>query len=930
MLILVIATAPSISTIVQRSGQAEAMSPQAGPGVIFYEPFNSDTLPSGWSSGDGSWIVNGSGNQCGSGSYAFVSTHTINTAPPQPFNAPLESPTIDLSGVKTAVLEFNTDLKYDVKVGDLMAKVIVETGCGKHVVWCYNKESYNGKVSIDISDIVAGRDDVRLTFMFRAPPVKSSPYESWWQLDDVTIRTKDVGKLRFTSATYSVDEDKGPAIVTVERGDGSYGTLSVSYGTKDGTAVAGRNYERTSGTLTFGDGETSKTITIGILDDGLNSIHKDFTISLTNPSVCGSLGSPSTATVTVINTDPVPVVQFSAASYTAGESDGNATITVSKVNDADGPISVFYTTSDGTAVQGLDYLPASGTLVFGQGEFSKTFKVPLVDNGLYEPDETVSLALSDPKGGASIGARGTSVLTIKDDDPATAIQFSSSAYSVDEDGGNATITVTRTNDAASPVSVNYATRDGTASAGSDYIAAIGALTFSPGEFTKSFKVPILEDSLYEPDETVNLTLSAPTGGAIIGTPGSAVLTINDNDPAPVVYFSSSTYGVDEDGGVVAITVSRANDAEGQVSVDYATSDGTATQGKDYTAASGTLTFSKGEFSKSFEVRILDDGLYEPDETVNLALSNAAGGAGIGTPGSAVLTIRDDRGNDLAPVIQFSMSEYFVSEDGHIATITATRVNDAQNPITVSYTTKPGTAIPDEDYFETSGTLTFSQGEMSKTFDVTILNDADAEPTESVDLELSAPTGGAVLGEQKTAVLNILDNDQNDQQSFTIQLKKGWNLISFPLVNDSVWASQFTGTAISTVLSYDRVSGNFTSYLVGISPPSYDINLRTDSGYFLYCEEDTFIVIYGSLPDHRSIDIFPGWNLIGWSSLSTSNAKTVCGKMDGSQTIDHYINPVDNYESYIEGISPDEYSFDMIPGEGYFIYSESENIVKYTF
>jgi hypothetical protein len=188
----------------------------------------------------------------------------------------------------------------------------------------------------------------------------------------------------------------------------------------------------------------------------------------------------------------------------------------------------------------------------------------------------------------------------------------------------------------------------------------------------------------------------------------------------------------------------------------------------------------------------------------------------------------------------------------------------------------------------------------------------------------------VLGPQKDAILNIIDNDGIEQRSFTIELKKGWNLISFPLVNNSVWASQFAGTGISTVLSYDRISGNFNSYLVGISPSSYDINLVTDNGYFLYCEEDTSIVIYGSLPDQRSIDIHPGWNMIGWSSLSSSNAKTVCGKIDGNQTIDRYINPVESYESYLEGISPDAYSYDMVPGEGYFIYSDSNNVQKHIF
>src|SRR5207247_5245570 len=102
--------------------------------------------------------------------------------------------------------------------------------------------------------------------------------------------------------------------------------------------------------------------------------------------------------------------------------------------------------------------------------------------------------------------------------------------------------------------------------------ASGTLTFFPGETSKSFLVPIIDDLLVEGNETVNLTLSSPAGGATLGTPSSAVLTIVDNDVAQAssLQFSASSFSVAENGGSAVITVSRSGSSTGIVSVNYAT------------------------------------------------------------------------------------------------------------------------------------------------------------------------------------------------------------------------------------------------------------------------------------------------------------------------------------------------------------------------
>jgi Tol biopolymer transport system component len=198
----------------------------------------------------------------------------------------------------------------------------------------------------------------------------------------------------------------------------------------------------------------------------------------------------------------------------------------------------------------------------------------------------------------------------------------------------------------STVTVQFTTSDGTATAGSDYIDQSGTLTFAPGEAAKSFVLPVINDNIIEPNETVNLTLSNPTGNATLGSPSSATFTIV-NDDLYTFQFSAATYNVSETAGSILITVTLlGNTPPGPVSVDYSTSDGTASERSDYITARGKLTFNPGETSKTFRVLLVDDNFVEGDETVNLSLSNPTGtGAVIGSPGTAQLRILD---NDSVP------------------------------------------------------------------------------------------------------------------------------------------------------------------------------------------------------------------------------------------------------------------------------------------
>jgi len=398
----------------------------------------------------------------------------------------------------------------------------------------------------------------------------------------------------------------------------------------------------------------------------------------------------------------------------------------------------------------VDYTATFGNLSFGPGVMKQSFKVPVINNTLDEPNKTVNLTLSDPTGGAILGTPSTAVLTITDNDKGGMLRFSAATYSVNEARGVATIRVVRSGGSASGVTVDYATSDGTATAGVDYTATSGTLSFGAGVRSQSFTIPITNDTLDEPNETVNITLSDPTGGAILGTPSTAVLTITDNDKGGTLGFSAAKYSVSEAGGSATITVMRTGGSASGVTVDYATSDGTAIAGVDYTATFGTLSFDAGELSKSFTIPIVDDGLAEGNKTVNLTLSNPTGGAILGTRSTAVLTIVDDEVG-----LQFSSATYSVGEGG-AATVTVVRTDPTTATVGVNYAMSDGTATAGVDYTATSGTLTFGAGVRSRTFKIPITRDSLLEADETVNLTLSNPTGGAILGTPSTAVLTVVN------------------------------------------------------------------------------------------------------------------------------------------------------------------------------
>ncbi|HWS70845.1 MAG TPA: Calx-beta domain-containing protein, partial [Thermoanaerobaculia bacterium] len=296
------------------------------------------------------------------------------------------------------------------------------------------------------------------------------------------------------------------------------------------------------------------------------------------------------------------------------------------------------------------------------------------------------------------------------------------------------------------------TSNGSATAGSDYTTTAGTVMFANGDAApKTFNVPILDDTLVEGNETFNVNLTAPTGGATLGAPATEVVTITDFEPGQL-QFSSATGSVNENGGTITITVTRTGGTDGAVSASYTTSNGTATAGSDYTTTAGTVNFAAGDgVSKTFNVPITNDALVEGNETFNVTLSAPTGGATLGAPATEVVTIVD---GGTPGTVQFSTAVNTVSESAGTIALTVTRTGGSSGPLTVTYTTSNGTATAPSDYAATTNTVTFLNGDAApKTINIPIVSDAIPEPPESFTVSLSMPTAGT-LGAQSITTVTI--------------------------------------------------------------------------------------------------------------------------------------------------------------------------------
>ncbi len=432
---------------------------------------------------------------------------------------------------------------------------------------------------------------------------------------------------------------------TVALSQTSASAVSVNYATSNGTATtADGDYVATSGTLTIPANTASGTFNVTVNGDTKYEANETFTVTLSTPVGC-TIGT-GTGTGTINNDDTAPSFTVSPVSVSEGDAGTvNAAFTVS-LSAASGLPSSVGLTSDGSATTADgDYDALTGTLTLTAGQTSGTVNVVVHGDTKHEANETFSLILASPSG-ATLGFQSFADGTIDNDDLSPIVSINSVSQT-EGNTGSAAMTFVVSLSAASglPLSVDIATADSTATVvHGDYASGSSTMTFAAGETSKPVNALVYGDDIAEPNEYFLMKLSNPVA-CRIGVPQGVGTIIND-DTGPVLSVAPATIA-EGDAGTATLTylVTLTNGTSQAVSVDWQTSGGSATAGTDYVSASGTLTIPAKSTSGSITVTVNGDVCGEPDETVDLVLSNAVNATLAGSPVTG--TIQNDD-NTVAP------------------------------------------------------------------------------------------------------------------------------------------------------------------------------------------------------------------------------------------------------------------------------------------
>jgi uncharacterized repeat protein (TIGR01451 family) len=630
-------------------------------------------------------------------------------------------------------------------------------------------------------------------------------------VDDLWTPANNPRQISISDATVTAGSSGTTnAVFTVQLTTPSTLPLSVAFATADGTALAGSDYLGQAGSLTFAPGLTSQTIAVPVLGAGLSQKTKQFSVVLSNPQDATLLKGIGVGTI--LNGVPPPLVSIADATAFEGNSGTtNFQFLVTLSGPSGTTVTVNFATADVTAIQGTDYLAATGTLTFAPGQTSNVVQVPVIGNTIPQPDRTFVVNLSQPVNATVV--KGQAVGTILDDDSAGRLFINDVTQVIGQNGITPFVfTVALTRPSGQSVSVDYSAASGTAVVGTDLLAASGTLTFPAGAISTNLTVSVLGTTSPALDKTFFVNLSNPRNATIARASGLG--TIRNNNPFPQISIGDVSLPEGDVGTTLAkFPVTLSFSISQPVTVSYSTSDGTALANVDYQAESGTVTFAPGTTTQTISVPVIGNTINEPDKTFSVDLSKPVL-ATLGR-GHAVGTIVND---DAPPVLSVGNISLLEGNSGTTnAVFTVQLFSPSGYPVTVSYQTADGTAVAGNDYIARFGTLTFAPGTTSQTIAVPVIGDTQFEPDESFLLVLSNPVH-ATLGNDH-AVCTIINDDPAPQISINgvsvTELPGGTNAVflvtlSAPSPEAAVSVNFATADATATAgLDYLARSGTLT-------------------------------------------------------------------------------------------------------------------------
>jgi len=625
-----------------------------------------------------------------------------------------------------------------------------------------------------------------------------------WTFDDLTFSTNN---LPWIAKTFN---DSGNHVVRCVVSDMKGGQASanvvVSTGPSEGFQLTGRVTDENGAPLEgvlVGNGKVLASEFIGGWTDSdgrytianvsvttnfdLGAFYAGYTFSNANwanpmfpTNDIGSLDFVGTA---------LPAISIFADTNAVAEGDGSEhSFTITRTGSVSNDLTVNLTVA-GSASAGSDYtlnpdLSLASSIVIPTGSNSITITLHVINDSTIEGPETVTVTLLDDTNmtapGYSLAALAEATVTITDDDSPVkpAVTLRTTTPNISEDGiDNGQLVFTRNGSTAADLFVNY-TVSGTATAGTDYAILPGTVLIPAGASSTTIPLTVIDDKNLELDETVTATIAA-NPAYTISSPSAATITILDDDFMTVTV--SATANAAEPGTAGQFTVKRDGDLTAALIVNYNIS-GTASNGVDYTALSGTLTIPAGAASAGITVSPLNDALLEGDESVTVSITNMVN-YDVGTPGSATLFIRDDE----KPTVTVSATIPIVSEQGDTTgQFTVSRTGSAGDlPV---YLGISGTATSGSDYLPLDNPVIIPDGATSVTLDVIPFHDLILEPTETIVVTL--PTNANYnVSSSASATVRITDDGTSEIPG-----------IGFCFASSSVLESESPGIAVTLSLT----------------------------------------------------------------------------------------------------------------------------------
>ena len=565
-----------------------------------------------------------------------------------------------------------------------------------------------------------------------------------------TIRNDDLPSVTVTPIYTQATESGVPGIFQLNRVGSITQSLNVNF-SLSGTATNGTDYTAITGTTTFAAGSSTAIIVVTPTEDIIFEGNETATLSLLTGTGY-TVGTSNSGTITIADNDTQPGISINDVILTEGNSGTKtANFAVTLSNPSAQTITVAYQIVDVTATAGNDYITQTETLTFNPGEISKPVSIVINGDTAVESDETFKVSLTTPVNATIVDGEG--IGTITNDDNVVTVTATDATAEETIAGTTPNLgvfTLTRQGVITNSLTANYSIT-GSATNGTDYTSLTGTATFAANSATTTVTVTPTDDFIFEGSDNVILNLSASTD-YILGTAQSATVTIVDNDPQPTLSINDVTLTEGNIGTNTAnFAVTLANPSAQIVTVGYQTVDVTATAGSDYVTQTGTLTFNPGEISKPVSIVINGDTGFEGNETFKVNLS-AAVNATI-TDAEGMGTINND------DLLGLSVNNLTVIEGlDNNAVVTITLNSASTQPITVNYSTTPGTATATTDYTAVSGTVTIPANSTVATVSIPIINNTVNEANETFNLVLSNPVN-AVLN-NATAVITITDTLQS--------------------------------------------------------------------------------------------------------------------------------------------------------------------------